>query len=250
MNIVEDRTQFWIDRYIRHLAATASSSTLGAYGFDLYQAQEYALDNGLPGIDKWQREHADSWARWLKGDKLYSDRTIQRRQHAMRSLHHFLIDQGVRQDVACATVGKRRNRRPRTLDSSELYRMLTIRTKMGERYGCLIELMYATGARSSEIVALQLGDVQVLSGSKAAITLARGRKQRIVPLYRAATIRLIEYLRDQRPEAVKRARSRSIALFPGKRDDGYLTRQFVNQLIDETAAVSYTHLTLPTKRIV
>ena len=76
MNIVEDRTQFWIDRYIRHLAATASSSTLGAYGFDLYQAQEYALDNGLPGIDKWQREHADSWARWLKGDKLYSGGTI------------------------------------------------------------------------------------------------------------------------------------------------------------------------------
>lgn len=231
-----DRAQFWIDRYIRHLATTSAQATLSAYTFDLQQAQGYALDTGLPAIPEWSSEHADRWLQWLREEQGYRPGTVARRQHAMRSFHYFLIDEGNRTDIAVQTPSFRRRRRPRTLEADELYRIFMQRTPVGKRYGCLLELMYATGARSGEMVLLQLGDVQVVGQSKAAITLSRGMKrQRTVPLYRAATVRLVEYLKKQRPAAVQRTGSRSIALFPGTRDDGHLSRQAVNNALDDIA---------------
>lgn len=231
-----DRAQFWIDRYISHLATTSAQATLSAYTFDLQQAQGYALDTGLPAIPEWSSEHADRWLQWLREEQGYRPGTVARRQHAMRSFHYFLIDEGNRTDIAVQTPSFRRQRRPRTLEADELYRIFMQRTPVGKRYGCLLELMYATGARSTEIVALQLGDVQVVGQSKAAITLSRRMKrQRTVPLYRAATVRLVEYLKKERPAEVRRTGARSIALFPGKRDDGYLTRQAVNAALDDIA---------------
>jgi integrase/recombinase XerD len=122
---------------------------------------------------------------------------------------------------------------PGVLSSDEVDRLLEVRegaTPRGLRDRAMLELMYASGLRVSELIGLRLGDVDL--GLGVVRVVGKGDKERLVPVGDAAAERLRAYLKDGRPR-LEKGRA-SDCLFLGRHGRG-LTRQMFWQLIKRVA---------------
>ncbi len=164
--------------------------------------------------------------------------TRARRLSAIRQLFRFAFDEGWRPDnPALRIAGPGRDRRlPQTLTQQQVSRLLEAAGRTGRgpaetaRDRCLLELLYATGMRVSELVGLPVaaarGDPRLL------LIRGKGDKERLVPLTGAARGALAAWLalRDEAEEAAG-ARPGSAFLFPSRGRQGHLTRHwFYNRL--------------------
>ncbi len=208
----------------------AARNTLDAYRRDL---EDYAesidggvLDIGSEGIRAWI---ADLSSRGLKAS------SAARRLSAVRQLHKFLFAEGLRtDDPTVALTGPKRGRPlPKTLGIPEVDRLLAIAAEgiddpgrpPGERtraarMAALLETLYATGLRVSELVALPASAARVKD--RLIVIRGKGGKERLVPLNdraRAAIARYIELRDGAGPKGV------SAWLFPADSASGHLTRQ-------------------------
>jgi len=176
--------------------------------------------------------------------------TVARRLSAIRQLYRFLYAEGRRKDDPAAVLeGPKRVRGlPKTLTLAEVDRLLrvaaecdpaaplTVRLR-GARLVCLVELLYATGLRVSELVALPASaarrDAQVI------VVRGKGNKERLVPLNDAAKRAMAQYLvllTETRGEG--RASAGSKWLFPSFGDSGHLTRQHFARELKAFAAAA------------
>lgn len=165
--------------------------------------------------------------------------TRARRLSAVRQLFRFAHEEGWRAtDPALRIRGPGRDARlPGTLSPAEVEAMLTAARSHGRaaertRNTCLMELVYATGMRVSELVELPVaaarGDPQML------LVRGKGGKERMVPLSAPARAALADWL-TERDAAETAARRRSKHLFPGRGGAGHLTRLRVYGLVKELA---------------
>ncbi len=161
--------------------------------------------------------------------------TRARRLSAIRQLFRFAFDEGWRPDNPAIRIsGPGRDRRlPKTLSQQEVSRLLDAAARTGKtpaetgRDRCLVELLYATGMRVSELVGLPVaaarGDPRLL------LIRGKGGKERLVPLTDAARAALRDWL-ELRQQAEDRARARSLPaspfLFPSRGKLGHLTRHW------------------------
>lgn len=191
-----------IERFLVHLAdeRNASPETVRAYAADLARYREWA-----------ERTAADPFSddprvlrRYLAelDAARYARRTIARRLSAVRSLFAFLNREGVLAHDAAAVVAtpKLPARLPRIVPGDLLEALLEApdaSTPAGLRDRAILELLYASGARVSELAGLDLADFDRPS-AQIRVT-GKGDKQRILPLYREAVERLEAYLRAGRP---------------------------------------------------
>ena len=164
-------------------------------------------------------------------------RTLARRISAMRQFYKFLLLEGVRQDDPTAEIDTPRLGRPlpKMLSETEVKTLLGATQSWpgneGIRLGCILELLYATGLRVSELVTLPLAAVRrdprflVISG--------KGGKERVVPLSEPGRVALRKYL-ECREDFLPDARP-SRWLFPSRGRAGHLTRQRTGQLLKELA---------------
>ena len=161
----------------------------------------------------------------------------------MRTFYRFLLIEGVITADPTTTLMTPKNwqRLPSTLSLSEVTQLLNATKGRGpraERDDALLELLYATGLRVSELVSLTLQNLNLVSGFL--ICLGKGRKERIVPLGDVAREKLSRYLTHARPKLMTRRRgrttteSRSDDLFIG-RGGRRLSRQTVWHLIRKHA---------------
>jgi integrase/recombinase XerD len=168
-------------------------------------------------------------------------RTAARRLSALRQFHGFLFGEGLRPDDPTAIIDSPRQGRPlpKVLSEAEVDRLLAAARSRpgveGLRLNALLELLYATGLRVSELVALPASaaarDARVL------IVRGKGGKERMVPLSGPARAALARYraarsrgrLREGRPARAPARESRW--LFPSRGRSGHLTRQRVGQLL-------------------
>ena len=163
-------------------------------------------------------------------------RTTARRLSALRQFHKFLVAEGIRSDDPTAAIDGPRLGRPlpKILVADEMKALLDAARERdgieGARLVCLVELLYATGMRVSELVALPLArfrDERVLT------VRGKGGKERLVPLSAPARQALVAYL------AVRgrflRAGESSRFLFPSRGAEGHLTRRRCGQLLKELA---------------
>lgn len=167
-----------------------------------------------------------------------SPRTAARRLSALRQLFRFLQADTRRADDPSATLDAPRRGRslPKILSESEVERLLAAARRRpgprGVRLVALVELLYATGLRVSELVALPLsalsGDVRVL------FVRGKGGRERMVPLGEPAAEALAAYL-ETRPE-IRGGDGEAGWLFPSRAAGGHLTRRRVGQLLKELAA--------------
>jgi tyrosine recombinase XerC len=190
-----------VDRFLAYLRTerNASPQTIRAYSSDLARYLEWAERAGTDPLGSDPR----AMRRYLTelDAAHYARTTVARRLSAVRSWMAYLNREGVLTHDPAAVVAtpKLPARLPRLVPSDVLTRLLDApdrTTPSGLRDGALLELLYATGARVSEVAALDLPDADLNSG-QVRVT-GKGDKQRIIPMHPQAVARLSEYLRTGR----------------------------------------------------
>lgn len=172
-----------VDRFLDMMAAEAGSSrhTLAAYRNDLERAADSLSTLGQASGDDLSRLGA-AWADLAPA-------TVARRSASLRRFYGFLADDGLRTDDPSATLPRPRFERPlpRILDSSEVQRMFEAaeeRAASGEpaavRNLSLLELLYGSGLRATELVSLPRGAVR--PGQPFLMVRGKGSKERLVPI--------------------------------------------------------------------
>jgi integrase/recombinase XerD len=213
-----------LDRYLRHVAIEKGRSphTVAAYRRDLEPllAAGTAFDaDGLAGYVRGLRERPEPLA----------PSSVTRTISSIRGFTRFLVDEGVlTEDPSTELVApKQPARLPKALTIEQVETLIAAASG-GEpaalRDRALIELLYATGARISEAVALNVDDLLGEDGTAEVVRLfGKGGKQRIVPVGSYARSALDAYLVRARPVLSQRGRA-TPALFLGVRG-GRLSRQ-------------------------
>ena len=237
----------WISAFLEAQAAEAGAArnTLLAYGRDLKDAEGWLLGRGLDWLTA-SRADVESYLVHCDAQG-FSRATRARRLSAIRQIYRFAYEEGLRGDNPAIQIrGPGRSRAlPRVLEVEEVSRLLDAAATQGRtasdrlRNLCLVEVLYATGMRVSELVSLPVaaarGDPQVL------LIMGKGGKERLVPLSPPAREALAAWLADRdASEAAARAKGlpESRFLFPSRSAEGHLTRHRFYLLIKEIAVAA------------
>jgi integrase/recombinase XerD len=242
-----------IDLFLDMLAAEqgAGDNTLDAYRRDLTDFSGFLAAQGqtFAGAEtQVLRDYlADLDSRGFKSS------SVARRLSAMRHLFRFLLNERIRSDDPAAILsGPKRGRGlPKVLSISDVDRLLTRAKALTEeleaspqerlramRFYCLLEVLYATGLRVSELVALPLSASR--SGAGMIVVRGKGNKERLVPLNEASRRAMADY--QAAVEALKASKQKNAALskwlFPSFGESGHLTRQHFARDLKELAALA------------
>ncbi len=211
----------------------AAKNTLDAYRRDL---SDYEASLGAGGLTPAtvQRQDVEGYLAGLATQGLATS-TCARRLSAVKQLHAFLYAEGIRDDDPAAPVrGPKKPRRlPKTLSTDDVSRLIAA-AHDGEslaalRQACLVEVLYATGLRVSELVSLPVA--QVRRNPQMIRIKGKGGKERLAPLSDRARAAIAAYLplRDGGKD------KDSPFLFPSRGKLGHLTRERFYQMIRELA---------------
>lgn len=206
MNAPATDPQVLIDAYLTHLAVerNASPHTVRAYSADLGRYLEWAERSG---VDPVRLNHKQLRRYLAELDRArYARTTIARRLSAVRSLFAFLLAEGYVDSDPSSVLAtpKMPARLPKIVPSEELQALLASpdeTTADGLRDKAVLELLYASGLRVSEVSALSLTDLDLAQGQLRAF--GKGSKERVVPMHPVAAASLRTYIREGRPQLVR-----------------------------------------------
>ena len=231
-----------VDDYLDMLAAErgAGANTLEAYRRDLTDYLAYLAQAGT-SIGAADTATLRGFVAELER-RGFAPATAARRLSCVRGFHKFLFAEGIAtRDPSAPVSGPRRGRPlPKVLSVAEVDRLLTLSheaasrpdqppgpARRARRMACLLELLYATGLRVSELVALPRSAAR--SGTRVLLVKGKGGRERLIPLTEAACGAMAAHL-PAVPED-------SPWLFPAESESGHLTRQaFARDLKDAAAA--------------
>jgi integrase/recombinase XerD len=216
-----------LDRYLRHLQIERglSQNTLAAYRRDLAAFREVLRERGKSTPSSLTRADVTAFLAHIGGrtESPMAPSSLARMLSSVRGLSRFLVDEGLAaEDVTAETAPpKLPFRLPKAISIEQMASVLAATDgdePQALRDKALLELLYATGARISEAVALNVDDVISDTGSSGELirVLGKGNKQRIVPLGSFARAALDAYLVRARPVFSPRGPS-TPALFLGAR---------------------------------
>lgn len=228
---------YLIDAFLEMLSAErgAAGNTLAAYGRDLADFSQFLKKQGIT-IEQANTDRIEAYLSRLAQQGL-SAATTARRLSALRQFYRFLYSEAIRPDDPTQTIAAPKHRRPLPHSLSEADVGLLLATAQqdtdspkGARTACLMELLYATGLRVSELVGLPLS---ALAGERDMLLVTgKGGRERLVPLSPAACAALDNYLRF-RPD-FQTAKGTAF-LFPSRARSGHLTRHRFAQILSELA---------------
>ncbi len=240
-----------INLFLDMLAAEqgAGPNTLDAYRRDLQDFSGFLLgrSQSFAGVETQAlRDYlAELDTRGFKSS------SVARRLSALRHLFRFLLNERIRRDDPAAILsGPKRGRGlPKVLSISDVDRLLTHAKALTQapedsvpqrlramRLYCLLEVLYATGLRVSELVALPLSASR--RDARMIVVRGKGNKERLVPLNEASRQAMADYLASM--EALKSDKKQNAViskwLFPSFGESGHLTRQHFARELKELAA--------------
>jgi integrase/recombinase XerD len=198
-----------IDAYLDHLRVerALSQNTLTAYATDLAKLARFAEERGVSQPSGLDLGLVTAWLAVLAREGLGA-RSAARHLSALRGLSKFMLREGlIEHDPTSLTARPRLGRRlPRALGETELVRLLEtpdVSTLRGLRDRAMLSVAYAAGLRVSELVRLELGDLDLKRGVVQA--LGKGGKRRLVPLGEVALLHLEAYLKARADDDAARA---------------------------------------------
>ncbi|MEN9714015.1 MAG: site-specific tyrosine recombinase XerD [Actinomycetota bacterium] len=233
-----------IDKYLRHLTIErgVAKNTVAAYRRDLASYQAFLDEKGITQITDITELLVSEYAQSLTGRKGMAATSVARMLAAVRGLHKFLLLENlVELDVATKVKPPKAPRRlPKAITIQQVELLLDAAGPMAGDAGvddairlrdrALLELLYATGGRVSEIVNLDLDDLVDASLIR---LFGKGSKERVVPVGSYARTALDAYLTRTRP-ALATAGKGTPALFLNQRG-GRMSRQTAWQVITDAA---------------
>lgn len=178
-----------------------SPSTIAAYGCDLRKLALYSQKR-KKSLLEWRRDDVVDFLSGLFRQRL-DGRSVARHLVTVRNFFRFALAEGYVNEDPTLNVESPRFRKslPNYLSLSEVDRLLAQpdqKSRLGLRDKAMIELLYSTGLRASELVGLRVGDLHMEMGCLRC--LGKGNKERLVPVGRPALAAVQEYLRTSRPE--------------------------------------------------
>jgi integrase/recombinase XerD len=229
----------WISTFLAAQAAEndAAHNTQLAYGRDLADFTGWLAARDLH-LATATREDVESYLISCEAQGL-ARATRARRLASIRALYRFAFDEGLRPDNPALRIeGPGSDQRlPGTLTETEVTRLLdAARTSRdATRNTCLMEILYATGLRVTELVTLP--DAALRGDPQMILVRGKGGKERLVPLSSPARTASAEWLarRDAAEEDRPRGTPPSRWLFPSRAKEGHLTRQAFFALLKELA---------------
>jgi integrase/recombinase XerD len=213
--------------YLDHLRAERglAQNSLAAYQRDLARLTAFARDRGRTTPELAQADLSDFIV--SLGAEGLAPRSVARSVHAVRGYYRFLVREGRIEIDPMENLRAPRAFRalPRYLTTAQVDALLEgpdVATPLGRRDRALLEVLYATGLRVSELIGLRPQDIDLAVGLVTAF--GKGRKERLVPLGSIARRWVEQYLDDTRPALLKGRRCD--ALFVSNRG-GRLSRMGV-----------------------
>lgn len=231
-----------IDRFLDALwmERGVSENTLSAYRSDL---QKYALwlDKDKCQMVVAEESHVRNYLASMQGR---TARTMARHLSSIRRLYSYLVREGMMKHDPSARIEAPKIGRslPKSLTETEVEELLKAPdtgTSLGLRDRTMLEILYAAGLRVSELISLQLGQVNLRQG--VVRVLGKGSKERLVPLGEEAVEWLTRYQQNARVEIL--GQKISDALFPTKRGDA-MSRQAFWYLIKRYAVIAGINKTI------
>jgi integrase/recombinase XerD len=197
-----------------------AENSIAAYKRDLHRLANFLQADGLD-LDAVDSKTLQSFQTWLKTEKL-SQSSISRILSTMRTFFRYLSrENGMADPTTELPKSKQVRRLPKALTVAEIVSMIEAAYHEGNpisiRDRALLELLYGTGGRISEIVNLDLSDVHYFAHDEVQVEtlklLGKGGKERIVPLGSFASAALQDYLTRTRPMLAANSANRTEALF-------------------------------------
>ena len=191
------------EQYLDHLRVERglSPNTLEAYGRDVARLTAFAAAQNRPVLDLAQGD-ISRFIGQLRDDGL-SARTVARAVHALRGMFRFAVREGqlVADPMENIRAPRAFNALPRCLSMPQVESLLDapdVSSSLGIRDRAILEVLYATGLRVSEVIGLRSGDVDLEVGLLK--TIGKGRKERLVPLGSTACGWVRRYLAEVRAD--------------------------------------------------
>ncbi len=211
-----------------------SENTIAAYRNDLTALADFAKHQGLSAWSGFTRQNMLGYMLELK-ERGYVATTVARKVAASRSFFGFLVAEGLikndpTENMSSPAVGKAL---PKPIPINQVRLLMEqpakLSTAEARRDKVMLELLYASGMRISELVALNLGDINT-EGDYFVRCFGKGRKERIIPLYAQIALAVKKYVDEDRPRLARG--KKETALFLNARGER-LTRQGFWQKLKE-----------------
>lgn len=236
-----------IEGFLTHLRVERSASSLTIIGYktDLFQYFSFiSRENNIP-IEQVTRELLNhktvrEYLTYMQ-DKGLTRSTIARKLASLRSFVKYLCRENILDGnpIAAVSTPKQEKRLPKFLYPSEIELLMNspdISTPLGIRDKAILEMLYATGLRVSELVGMDVKDIDF---SEDLIKVrGKGNKERIVPLGSKAKDALKKYLKSSRVFLVRKNNTVENALYLnkyGQRLSGRSIRNILNKYVDQVA---------------
>lgn len=229
----------YINNFLNYLLVEKgfSKNTEEAYRNDLFQLETFINEEAskrgiIPSWNNFDRQEMLSYMLNLK-EKRYASTTLARKVAAAKSFFKFLteehkVQQNPTENIASLKVGRAL---PKPISVAQARRLLDEPLKQStpeaKRDKAMLELLYASGMRVSELVSLNLADIDTPGGYVRCF--GKGHKERMIPIYPRAAQSIEAYLNESRPQIVQNHADEK-ALFLNVRGER-LTRQGLWQIL-------------------
>lgn len=228
-----------IEAFLDYLVAEKnySTNTIAAYRNDLTQFAEHLMQREDGGaLEQWSEVTKADIVDYILAmkERQYASSTVARKVAAIKSFFHHLKNEGIIAEDPSANLESPQVKKslPRAISVEEVERLLAAPassdTPKALRDAALLELLYATGMRVTELVSLDVSDVDLAAGT--VLCRGKGDRERVVPIYDRAAQALALYLERGRPKLL--SDPNEAALFLNHRGER-LTRQGLWLIIKE-----------------
>jgi integrase/recombinase XerD len=204
---LESRNDLWVDRFLDYLTIEKglSRNTLDSYSRDIRRFLHFLEKSKTPGLDRVTKLDVLSFFMTLRKQSL-SERSVARLQVTLRHLYRFLVSERLlgQSPLEALESPKLAKKLPHVLSEDEVERLLNQpdpSTPLGLRDKAMLEFLYATGLRVSELMSLRLDQVNLEAGCVRVF--GKGGRERIVPFGEEAQSLLRDYLKERRHQILR-----------------------------------------------
>ncbi|AEP36981.1 tyrosine recombinase [Taylorella asinigenitalis 14/45] len=242
---MSEENKLWIDRFVDSLwlEEGLSKNTLNSYRLDLNSLDKFSAEiSKNSNLLELSANNLNDWLQKLSVES--KPTTINRKLATVRKFYAWAIRQNLINKDPCLGLVTRKvpQRLPKSISEAQVEELLNApdtKTASGLRDKAMLEVLYATGMRVSELIAIKTNELSLDAGV-VRVTMGKGAKDRLVPIGEEAEIHVKKYLEEGRPQLEHQKKNNFVFL---NKYGQAMTRQAFWQIIKKYA--KFTSIKIP-----